>query len=110
VQERDTNLLKPLAKEFNLTYTAFGSSIYTRDGPAAGALTLADEWGTALEPAPITPTSEDSAPWQLLSGTIKAAFNVHRSLDGGDNIFVSPGIMTGNTGRRSCLVCFARRC
>jgi hypothetical protein len=101
VQERDTNLLKHLAKEFNLTYTAFGSSISTGDGPTAGTLTLTDEWDTALEPAPITPTGEGSAPWQLLSGTIKAAFNAHRGLDGDDNIFVSPGIMTGNTGRYS---------
>ena len=105
VQERDTNLLKHLAKEFNLTYTAFGSAISTGDDPTAGTLTLTDEWGTALEPAPNTPTSEDSAPWQLLSGTIKAVFNAHRDLDGGDNIFVSPGIMPGNTGWCSCLVC-----
>jgi Gly-Xaa carboxypeptidase len=103
VQERDTNLLEHLAKEFNLTFTAFGSAISTGDGPTAGTLTLTDEWGTALEPAPITPTSEDSAPWQLLSGTIKAAFNAHRGLDGDDNILVSPGIMTGNTGRCCCL-------
>jgi hypothetical protein len=33
-----------------------------------------------------------------LSGTIKATFNAHRGLDGADNIFVSPGILTGNTG------------
>ena len=111
VQERDTNLLEHLAKEFNLTFTAFGSAISTGDGPTAGTLTLTDEWGTALEPAPITPTSEDSAPWQLLSGTIKATFNAHRGLDGDDNIFVSPGIMTGNTGPCGCLAAvFSRRC
>ena len=98
VQQRDTHVLKHLAKEFNLTYTAFGSAISTDVGSTAGALTLTDAWGTALEPAPITPTGEDSAPWQLLSGTIKATFNAHRNLDGVDNIFVSPGIMSGNTG------------
>src|SRR5712691_9908852 len=64
VKERDASLLKHLAKEFNLTYTAFGSAITEEDGPSAGALTLTDAWGTALEPAPITPTSEDSVPWQ----------------------------------------------
>ncbi len=105
VKERDTNVLKPLAKEFNLTYTAFGSAISAEDGTAAGILTLTDAWGTALEPAPVTPTSEDSVPWQLLSGTIKATFNAHRGLEGEDNIFVSPGIMTGNTGRCSRLAC-----
>jgi len=97
VQQRDTHILKHLAKEFNLTYTAFGSAISTDVGSTAGTLTLTDAWGTALEPAPVTPTGEDSAPWQLLSGTIKATFNGHRNLDGVDNIFVSPGIMSGNT-------------
>ena len=98
LKERDASLLKHLANEFNLTYTAFGSAITKEDGPSAGTLTLTDAWGTALEPAPITPTGEDSAPWQLLSGTIKATYNAHRDLEGRDNVFVSPGIMTGNTG------------
>ena len=98
VQQRDKDVLRHLAKEFNLTYTAFGSAISTEDGPTAGTLILTDAWGTALEPAPVTPFGEDSAPWQLLSGTIKATYNAHRGLNGEDNIFVSPGIMTGNTG------------
>ncbi|KAF8273163.1 carboxypeptidase S [Lactarius quietus] len=51
------------------------------------ALTLTDAWGTALEPAPVTPT-DGSAPWQLLSGTIKATYNAHRDLEGADNIIV----------------------
>jgi Gly-Xaa carboxypeptidase len=98
VQRRDSDVLKQLAREFNLNYTAFGSAIPTEDGPTAGTLTLTEAWGTPLEPAPITPFGEDSAPWKLLSGTIKATFNAHRGLDGADNIFVSPGITTGNTG------------
>ena len=106
VQERDTDVLKHLAKEFNLTYTAFGLEISTEDGPAAGTLTLTHAFGTVLEPAPVTPTSEDSAAWQLLSGTIKATFNAHRGLDGADNIIVSPGIMSGNTGGCTPPVCY----
>jgi hypothetical protein len=98
VQQRDTNVLKHLAKEFNLTYSAFGSAISTQDGPAAGTLMLSEAWRTGLEPAPVTPSDENSAPWQLFSGTIKAAFNAHRDLEGQNNIFVSPGIMSGNTG------------
>jgi Gly-Xaa carboxypeptidase len=97
VQQHETDVLKHLAKEFNLTFTAFGSEISPKAAPTAGKLTLTDAWGTALEPAPVTPT-EDSAPWRLLSGTIKAAYNAHRGLEGADNIFVSPGIMSGNTG------------
>jgi len=104
VQRRDTSLLKDLAKEFNLTYTAFGSTISTEDGPSVGTLNLTDARGTPLEPAPITPTGEDSAPWQLLSGTIKATYNAHRGLEGEDAIIVSPGTLTGNTGGWSCLV------
>ena len=99
MQQRDTHVLRQLAEEFNLTYTAFGSPISTQDGPVAGTLILSEAWGTALEPAPVTPSVEDSAPWRLLSGTIKATFNTHRHLDGPNNIFVSPGIMSGNTGR-----------
>ena len=104
VQHRDTDVLKHLAEEFNLTYTAFGSAISPEDGPTAGSLTLTDAFGTALEPAPVTPVSEDSAPWQLLSGTIKATYNAHRGLDGADNIIVSPGITSGNTGGSSSLL------
>jgi len=98
VQQRDTHIPKHLAEEFNLTYTAFGSAISTQDGPAAGTLVLSEAWGTDLEPAPVTPSVEYSAPWQLFSGTIKATYNAHRDLDGPNNIFVSPGIMSGNTG------------
>jgi hypothetical protein len=108
VQERDTHVLKHLAKEFNLTYTAFGSEISIEGGPAAGTLTLTDAYGATLEPAPVTPTDEDSAPWQLLSGTIKATYNSHRGLDGAGNIIVSPGIMSGNTGGCTRSVC--RQC
>jgi Gly-Xaa carboxypeptidase len=104
VQERDTSLLKNLAKEFNLTYTAFGSAISTGDA-SAGTLNLTTR-GTALEPSPIMPTGEDSAPWRLLSGTIKATYNAHRGLEGEDTIFVSPGTMTGNTGGCNCLASY----
>ncbi|KAF7430744.1 hypothetical protein PC9H_006455 [Pleurotus ostreatus] len=97
--EHDTQLLKSLANKFNLTYTSFGAQISAKDAPSSGTLTLSDAWGTALEPAPITPTGRDAAPYALLAGTIKATFNSHRSLQG-NNIAMSPGIMTGNTDTR----------
>ncbi|KAL4268882.1 peptidase M20A family protein [Pleurotus pulmonarius] len=97
--KRDTQLLKSLSKKFNLTYTSFGVEISERDSPSSGTLTLSDAWGTALEPAPITPTGRGAAPYTLLAGTIKSTFNSHRSLRG-DNIAMSPGIMTGNTDTR----------
>ncbi|KAJ8521566.1 hypothetical protein ONZ45_g1729 [Pleurotus djamor] len=96
--EHDTALLKGLAKKFNLTYTAFGENIIQADN-SKGSLSLSDAWGTALEPAPKTPTDRNAAPFALLSGTIKATYNAHRSITG-DNIVVGPGIMSGNTDTR----------
>ncbi|KAH9167375.1 hypothetical protein EDB89DRAFT_128974 [Lactarius sanguifluus] len=95
VQRRDTDVLTHLANEFNLSFTAFGSDITPHGDPSAGKLTLTNAWGSGLEPAPVTPTDEDSAPWRLLSGTIKATYNTHRGLEGASNIFVSPGVMSG---------------
>lgn len=105
VKERNTQVLEHLAEEFNLTYTAFGSLISPEGGSSSGALTLTEAWSAPLEPAPETPTDEDSAPWQLFSGTVKATYNAQRGLQGDDNIFVSPGVLTANFGRPLSLVC-----
>lgn len=96
VKAHDTKLLQSLAHKFNLSYTAFGAHITEESASAYGTLTLSDAWGTALAPAPISPI--DAPEYALLSGTIKAAYNSHRSLEGDDQIVVAPGIMTGNTG------------
>ncbi|KIK51550.1 hypothetical protein GYMLUDRAFT_181309 [Collybiopsis luxurians FD-317 M1] len=95
-QKHDADLLLPLAKEFDLTFSAFGEIISTPEHTAAkGNLTLSSALG--LEPAPVSPIrGKSSAPYQLLSGTIKATYNAHRSLKG-DNIAVGPGMPTGNT-------------
>ncbi|KAI0731172.1 carboxypeptidase S [Earliella scabrosa] len=98
VKEHDTALLKSLAHEFNLSYTAFGSQVTGQDAPAYGTLTISDAWDAALEPAPISPI--DAPEYALLSGTIKATYNAHRSLKDDDAISVSPGIMSGNTDTR----------
>ncbi|KAG1788220.1 uncharacterized protein HD556DRAFT_907300 [Suillus plorans] len=97
---RDIELLKSLANDFNLSYTAFGSYVSNEDAPSYGALTLSTAFGDGLEPAPVTPSGEDAAPFRLLSGTIKAAYNSHRNISGSDAIIVSPGIMSGNTDTR----------
>jgi Gly-Xaa carboxypeptidase len=99
VKAHDTALLTSLGKEFNLTYNAFGSRISEEGAPATGSLTLSDAYNGDLEPAPITPTGKDDAPYQLLSGTIRATYNVYRSLsDEDESIIVAPSVMTGNTG------------
>lgn len=97
VKARDTKLLEDLATKFNLSFKAFGEDVTTSEAKY-GALVLSDAWGTALEPAPITPTDPDAAPYTLLSGTIKATYNAQRGFENTEEIFVAPGIMTGNTG------------
>jgi Gly-Xaa carboxypeptidase len=92
-------LLRSLAGEFNLSYTAFGARITDADAPAFGILTLSEAYTPGLEPAALSPTGHDAVPYQLLSGTIKAAYNSHRGVSGDDSILISPGIMSGNTGQ-----------
>ncbi|KAF9499578.1 hypothetical protein BDN71DRAFT_1441721 [Pleurotus eryngii] len=74
--QHDTQLLKSLGNKFNLTYTSFGAEMSEKDARSSGTLTLSEAWGTALEPASITPTGRDAAPYALLAGTIKATFNL----------------------------------
>ena len=96
---RDTKLLGSLAREFNLTYEAFGRLLSEEGATSSGTLTLSDIERTCLEPAPITPTGE-AEPYRLLSGTIKATYNAHRSIKGGKSpIIVAPSMMPGNTGK-----------
>jgi len=90
--------LESLASDFNLSYTAFGAHISGADASSYGTLTLSDAFSDGLEPAPVTPSGADAAPFQLLSGTIKATYNSHRNISDSDAIIVSPGIMSGNTG------------
>jgi Gly-Xaa carboxypeptidase len=99
VMEHDTKLLKPFAEKFNLSLTAFGTKLTDSDKPTYGTLELTDAWGTALEPAPVTPVN--GAPYKLLSGTIKAVYAAHRPEHVKEqSIAVAPGIMSGNTDTR----------
>ncbi|KAF8909393.1 carboxypeptidase S [Gymnopilus junonius] len=101
VKAHDTHLLKHLGERFNLTYSAFGSLVSEEGATASGSLTLSDAFHGGLEPAPVTPTGKDAAPYQLLSGTIKATYNAHRSLSGvDDSVIVAPSMMSGNTDTR----------
>ncbi|KAJ7504523.1 hypothetical protein B0H11DRAFT_1709687 [Mycena galericulata] len=98
----DAALLKDLATKFNLTYTAFGAALSEAGAPAFGTLTLEDAYGTALEPAPVSPIKgKGSEAYQLLSGTIKATYSAHRAGSAGPSeIAVAPGMSTGNTDTR----------
>lgn len=95
---------------FNLSYVAFDTQITTAfDEPTYGSLVLSKPVGHGREPAPVSPT--DEAPFRILSGSVKAAYATHRGLvDGEDELVVSPGIKSGNTGALVILlVCEERR-
>lgn len=95
---RDQALLENIVKKLDLTYVGF-DNVTVHEG-SKGTVRLSDAFGLALEPAPVTPHTIESGPWRLLSGTIKATYNAHRKLEGGENIAVAPSMMSGNTGQR----------
>ncbi|TFY55688.1 hypothetical protein EVJ58_g8091 [Rhodofomes roseus] len=112
-------VLRPVADALNVTLVAFpddGDTLFSRreisSVARAGTVTLSDAFGTALEPAPVSPT--DSAQWKVLAGTIRAAWGVpHPGLDRALNkpasvqvplqgeaepdIVVVPSLLAGNT-------------
>jgi Gly-Xaa carboxypeptidase len=100
VMDHNTDLLRPFAEQFNLSFTAFGTTITGGGGAKYGTLDISDAWGTALEPAPITLV--EGNPYKLLSATIKAVYAAHwRAQNVKDQeIVVAPGMMLGNTDTR----------
>ncbi|KAG9119675.1 hypothetical protein FRC07_005184, partial [Ceratobasidium sp. 392] len=93
LQESITAKLLPLAQKYNLTLSSFSSNQTLTTG-GLGTLTLSDAFGTALKPAPLTPTEgKEAAAYRLLSGVI-------RKTRGDKKTVVSPSIMTGNTDTR----------
>ena len=87
-----------MAEKFGLSYTAFGKAVFADGNSSAGSLVLTDAWGTGLPPAPRTPTGT-AATYQLLSGTIRAAYHAHREgQEDVQEINVAPSMMGGHTG------------
>lgn len=93
----DTELLKPIAAKFNLSLTSFGEVITDPSVAYYGSVVISAPWGNILEPAPVSPY-KSSPVFDILSGTIKSVYNVHRGLKGDDNIKVYPAYISGNTG------------
>ena len=93
----DTELLKPIAAKFNLSFNAFGEVSMDPAAQYYGSVTLSNPWNYWLEPSPISPY-HGSVAFDILSGTIKSVYNTHRGLKGDDNIKVYPNYITGNTG------------
>lgn len=99
VKKHVTKLLTPLASKFNLSFTSFGTDVFSDNKPRSGSLNLTDAWGTAIEPAPVSPTDPDAGgqAYKLLSSTIKSSFldsDLFRSAN--RSVVVAPGSISGS--------------
>lgn len=104
-QQRIVQVVEPVAARFGLQLDAFGRPELgiKRDGDANGVLRVADAFGTALNPAPVTPMG-DGGPFQFLSGTIIGVLGASSRTGYDKKVFIAPGMSTGNTGQRSAHV------
>lgn len=107
VKTHIVDTLTPIAKKFNLTLDAFGDELHgTSNIVSSGHLKLTDAWGTALEPAPVTPWIENSA-FDFLAGTIQTVVKTSKRWNNPDiPVAVAPGILSGNTGNISSTLLF----
>ncbi|KAF9870693.1 peptidase family M20/M25/M40 [Colletotrichum karsti] len=88
VKRHIADAIRPVAEKYNLTLHAFTDE--EKETPSSITLKGNDK---KLEPAPVTPTGvEGTTPYGVLSGTTRALY--------GEELVVSPGIMTGNTDTR----------
>ncbi|KAI0831872.1 carboxypeptidase S [Trametes gibbosa] len=94
LKKRITAVVKPVAERFGLELDAFGETGDVEG--SSGLLKISDAFGTALEPAPVTPLG-DSGPFQLLSGTIVGVLGASNRTGYDKKTFIAPGMSTGNT-------------
>ncbi|KAJ9113981.1 hypothetical protein QFC22_005799 [Naganishia vaughanmartiniae] len=95
LQDQMIQVLQPLTEQYELSFHAFGNKV-SELKDARGTLTLAEAYHSALEPAPISPSTTDSVAWNLLSGSAKDTWTSRKGADHTDLIFV-PGLGIGNT-------------
>ena len=87
VWDRITDIAKPVAKKYGLKLHAFDGT-----NEEASSISIASS-DTTLRAAPVTPTNVDeNTPYKVLAGTTRALY--------GEDILVTPGMMTGNTDTR----------
>nr|VWO94689.1 N/A [Ganoderma boninense] len=97
VQVHFAGVILPVARRFNLSVDAFGEHLNV-DGGGGGHVRLADAFGTALEPSPVTPTGKED-PFQVLAGTIKATLESAEGFNASGAV-VAPQLILGNTDTR----------
>lgn len=86
VKDRLTHLAGAVAKKYNLTLHAF-------DGKEEPSSIILSGSTYELEVAPVTPADASvKGPFSVLAGTVRALY--------GEDVIVTPGIMTGNTDTR----------
>ncbi|KAI0642377.1 carboxypeptidase S [Trametes meyenii] len=97
LKRRIEDVVRPVVERFGLDLDAFGETVESEEGrESAGLLKISDAFGTALEPAPITPTGR-GGPFQLLSGTIIGVLGSSGREGYDKKVFIAPGMSTGNT-------------
>ncbi|CEN59255.1 hypothetical protein ASPCAL01707 [Aspergillus calidoustus] len=93
VQAHYESLISPIARKHNMTLDGFNPSqnLTTPTTPRRISLSAID----ALEPAPVSPTTAETEPFSILSGTIKRTL---RPLDPTEeDLIVTPYLMPANT-------------
>ncbi|KAG8863707.1 hypothetical protein FRB96_007544 [Tulasnella sp. 330] len=94
-----TALFTQFTADRKLGLTAFGKNIHELSSsftPIAN-VTISEAFGSALEPAPVTPTT--GAAWRLLSGTIRSAY---QDAEGDEKeVIVTSATPGGNTDTKS---------
>jgi Gly-Xaa carboxypeptidase len=77
-----------------MSVDAFGKPIGSV-APTWGLVKVSDAFASALEPAPVTPTT-GSGPYELLSGTVLSTLKTNlRTDDFPESSIVSPGLSLG---------------
>lgn len=99
LQDRFASIVAPVATKHNMSVDAFGKPIGSV-APTWGLVKVSDAFASALEPAPVTPTT-GSGPYELLSGTVLSTLKTNlRTDDFPESSVVSPGLSLGNTDTR----------
>ena len=98
LEARFASIVAPLARQFNLSLDAFGNDSLSMDlEEANGHVALSDAYGSALNPAPVSPTF-GNGPWDLLSGSILYTFMTNQRSSGlsePEKFVVAPGLSLG---------------